>query len=160
MRFLAPSVEEIQTWGRCFGLYPGATATGSAGVNLAPQPDGGLSAAIPLHDADHARRLCETSGLDPASREREIDAFAIFKLRLTGYKFETSFRGSVKWFTNCNLLFLEDDHVLSLPSAETYLGSSSTSTIEEAGLLVDKVIIAEPGVVPGGQVFASTGAGM
>ena len=153
MRFLAPSVDEIQTWGRRFGLYPGATATGSTDSSLAPLPDGGLSAAIPLQDADHARRMCEAAGLDPGSPEREIDAFQTFKLGLTGYKFETSFRGAVKWLTNCNLLFLEDDRVLSLISAEAYLGSSITSSIEEVGLLVDKVIVTESPFVPSGQAF-------
>ncbi len=91
MRFLAPSVEEIRTWGRCFSLYPGATATGSSDSNLEPLTDGGLSAAIPLQGADHARRLCEAAWLDPASPEREIDAFQTFKLGLTG----TNLKGAV-----------------------------------------------------------------
>jgi hypothetical protein len=158
MRFLAPSVEEIRTWGRCFGLYPGATATGSTDSSLSPLPDGGLSAAIPLQDADHARRVCEAAGLDPAGPEREIDAFQAFKLGLTGYKFETSFRGAVKWFTNCNLLLLEDDRVLSLISAETYLGSSITGSIEEVGLFVDKVIVTDSPFVPSRQAFSSASA--
>jgi len=146
MRFLAPTKEEIRTWGRCFSLYPGATATGSSESNLRPRADGGLSAAIPLHDADHARRLCEAARLDPTNQgggRRHIDAFRVFKLGLTGYKFETSFRGPVKWFTNCNLQLVEEDTVLSAVSAETYLGSAITSDIEEVGLLVDKAIVAQ-----------------
>ena len=125
MRFLAPSVEEIRTWGRRFGSYPGATATGSSERNMEPLADGGLSAAIPLEDAAHVKRLCETVGLDPATQEddsRHTDRFQVFELGLTGYKFETSFRGAAKWFTNCNLQLREEDRVLGLISAETYLG--------------------------------------
>ena len=146
MRFLAPTKEEIRTWGRCLSLYPGATATGSSESNLRPRADGGLSAAIPLQNADHARRLCEAARLDPtnpAGVRRQIDEFQVFKLGLIGYKFETSFRGSVKWFTNCNLQLVEEDSVLSIVSAETYLGSAITSDIEEVGQLVDKAIVAE-----------------
>ncbi len=160
MRFLAPSTEDIRTWGRCFSAYPGATATGSSEKNLQPLADGGLSAAVPLHDADHARRLCDSAGLEPTrleSARREVGDFDVFKLGLTCYKFETSFRGAVKWFTNCNLLLLEVDRVFSLVSAETYLGSSITGSIEEVGLLVDKVMVADSLFVPGGMVPESTG---
>jgi hypothetical protein len=158
MRFLAPSPEEIRAWARCFSFFPGATATGSGESNLQPRADGGLSAAIPLQDADHARRLCQAARLDPTNQEtcwREIDEFRIFKLGLTGYKFETSFRGPVKWFTNCNLQLVEEDSVLSVVSAETYLGSSITSSIEEVGLLVEKAIIHDsPSVLEGGGLRA------
>jgi hypothetical protein len=146
MRFLAPTKEEIRTWGRCFSLFPGATATGSSESNLRPRADGGLSAAVPLQDADHAKRLCEAARVDPTNQgggRRQIGEFRVFKLGLVGYKFETSFRGSVKWFTNCNLQLVEEDNVLSVVSAETYLGSAITSDIEEVGLLVDKAIVAE-----------------
>ena len=163
MRFLAPSTEDIRTWSRCLSAYPGATATGSTEKNLQPLSDGGLSAAIPLRDPDHARRLCDAVGLEAPvleSERRGIDECSVFKLGLTGYKFETSFRGSVKWFTNCNLLLLEDDRVVSLVSAETHLGSSITSSIEEVGLLVDKVIAADSPLVPAGQVFESIGVTM
>jgi hypothetical protein len=140
--------------------YPGATATGSSERNLQPLADGGLSAAIPLYDADHARRLCDAAGLEPTSLEsarREVGDFDVIKLGLTGYKFETSFRGAVKWFTNCNLLLLEDDRIFSLVSAETYLGSSITGSIAEVGLLVDKVMVADSPFVAGGKVLESTG---
>ena len=159
MRFLAPSKEDIRTWGRCLSAYPGATATGSTEKNLQPLLDGGLSAAIPLGDPEHAQRLCHAIGLDPTGPKgdtRDVEGATLFKLGLTGYKFETSFRGPVKWFTNCNLLLLEDHRVFSLVSAETYLGSSITSSIEEVGLLVDKVIAADPPLVPVGRVFEST----
>lgn len=157
MRFLAPSKEEIQTWGRCFALYPGATATGSSERNLQPHADGGLTAAIPLQDASHVKRLCDTARLDPTNLEsdrRENDKFRTFKLSLTGYKFETSFRGAVKWFTIWNLQPLEEDRVVSLIPAEAYLGCSITSSIEEAGLLADRVIACESPLVPNEQVFA------
>jgi len=161
MRFLAPSMDEIRTWGRCFGLHPGATATGSSEGNFQPRTDGGLTAAIPLQDASRVKRLCETVGLDPADLEsdgRQTDEFRAFRLGLTGYKFETSFRGAVLWFTNWNLQSLEDDRVFSLISSETYLGSSITSSIEEAGHLVDRVIACESPFVPDQQVFALDGA--
>jgi len=157
MRFLAPSTEEIRTWGRCFGFYPGATARGSSERSLRPRADGGLNAAIPLQDACRVKRLCDTARLDPTklgSDRRQIDKFRAFKLGLTGYKFETSFRGAVKWFTIWNLQSLEEDHLVSLISAEAYLGCSITSSIEEAGLLVDKVIACESPLVPNEQVFA------
>lgn len=154
MRFLAPSVEEIQIWGRCFGLYPGATATGSSERNLRPRADGGLTAAIPLEDAGRVKRLCETIGLDPTELESDRGQIPAFKLGLTGYKFETSFRGAVKWFTNWNLQSLEDDRVFRLVSSEAYLGSSITSSIEEAGHLVDNVIACELPFVPDPRVFA------
>jgi hypothetical protein len=158
MRFLSPSIEDIRAWGRCFSLYPGATATGSSERNMAPRADGALSAAIPLQGADHAKRLCETSGLAPTTLEsdsRQIDEFQVFRLGLTGYKFETSFRGAVKWLTNCNLQCLDEDRVLSVLSAETYLGSSITSSIEEVSLLVDKATVYELLSVPSERVFAS-----
>ena len=156
MRFLAPSMEEIRTWGRCFALYSGATATGSSERNL-PHADGGLTAAIPLQDASRVKRLCDTARLDPTNLEsdrRQIDKFRTFKLAVSGYKFETSFRGAVKWFTIWNLQSLEEDHLVSLISAEAYLGCSITSSIEEAGLLVDRVIACELPFVPNEQVFA------
>jgi hypothetical protein len=157
MRFLAPSIEDIQIWGRCFGLYPGATATGSSERNLHPRADGGLTAAIPLQDASRVERLCQTIGLDLAGLESDTRQLPAFKLGLTGYKFETSFRGAVKWFTNWNLQSLEDDRVFRLISSETYLGSSITSSIEEAGHLVDSVIACESPFVPRHQVFALDG---
>jgi hypothetical protein len=160
MRFLAPSVEEIRAWGRCFDMYPGATATGSSESNLHPLADGGLSAAIPLQDAGRVRRLCDTAGLAPRNLESDgspIDRFQAVKLGLTGYKFETSFRGAVKWLTTWNLQFLEEVRVFSLISAEAYLGSSITSSIDEVSPLVDKLIGCEPPCVPNQQVFALDG---
>ena len=157
MRFLIPSIEDIRTWGRCFSLYPGATATGSDDRNMKLRADGGLSAAIPLQGAAHARKLCETCGLVPTipeSDRRPTDEFLVFRLGLTGYKFETSFRGAVKWFTNCNLQFLDDDNVLSVVSAETHLGSTITSSIEEVSRLVDKATVYELLSVPCERVFA------
>jgi len=159
MRFLPPSKEDIRNWGRCFSLYPGATATGSSERNMPPRADGGLSAAIPLlQGADHAKRLCDASGLIPtvpASDRRPIDEFKVFRLGLTGYKFETSFRGPVKWFTNCNLQCLDEDRVLSIVSAEAHLGSSITCSIEEVSLLVDKATVYELLSVPDERVFAT-----
>ena len=156
MRFLSPSIEDIRTWGRCFGLYPGASATGSSQRSMALRLDGGLSAAVPLQDAGHAKKLCEACGLAiPESGRRPIDAFQVFKLGLTGYKFETSFRGAVKWFTNCNLQFVDDDRVLSVVSAETHLGSSITSSIEEVSLLVDKATEYELLSLPSERAFAT-----
>lgn len=158
MRFLSPSTEDIRTWGRCFSLYLGATATGSSERNMKPRADGGLSAAIPLQGAEHANRLCDKSGLVSTISEsdrRRIDGFQIYRLGLTGYKFETSFRGAVKWFTNCNLQCVDEDRVLSLLSAETYLGSWITSNIEEVSLLVDEATVYELLSAPGEQVFAS-----
>jgi hypothetical protein len=157
MRFLAPSVDEIRAWGRCFDTYPGATATGSSEINLQPLADGGLSAAIPLPDARHVRRLCDVAGLDPRSLESgrsPIDRFQAVKLGLTGYKFETSFRGAVKWLTTWNLQFLEEVRVFSLVSAEAYLGSSITDGIEEVSPLVDKLIGCEPPPLPNQHFFA------
>ncbi len=97
---------------------------------------------------------------NPDSDRRQIDKFQVFKLGLTGYKFETSFHGPVRWFTNCNLQFREEDRVLSLISAETYLGSSITSSIEEVGLLVDKVIVHQSPFVASEPILASAGAPM
>ena len=161
MRFLAPSAEEIRAWGHCFNSYPGATATGKNGSKLQPQADGGLSAAIPLPDVRRVKTLCDRAGLDPMSLEsdrRRIDRLQAVKLGLTGYKFETSFRGAVKWLTTWNLQFLEEVRVFSLISAEAYLGSSITNSIEEVAPLVDKVIACEPPLVPDQQVFALDGA--
>ncbi len=158
MRFLLPSKEDIRTWGRCFSLYPGATATGSSERNMPPRADGGLRAAIPLQGADHAKRLCDESGLVPTipeSDSRRIDEFQVFRLGLTGYKFETSFRGAVKWFTNCNLQCLDEDRVLSVLSAENHLGSWVTSDIEEVSLLVDKATVYELLSAPSEPVFVS-----
>ena len=157
MRFLPPSIDDIRTWGRCFSLYPGATATGASERSMKLRADGGLIAVIPLQGADHAKKLCETSGLISTigdSDRRPIDEFQAFRLGLTGYKFETSFRGPVKWFTNCNLQRLDDDRVLSVLSAEAHLGSSITSSIEEVSLLVDKATVYELLSVPHEGVFA------
>lgn len=160
MRFLAPSADEIRAWGRCFDPYPGATATGKRS-NLQPLADGGLSAAIPLPDVRRVKTLCDTAGFDPTCLEsdrRRIDRLQAVKLGLTGYKFETSFRGAVKWLTTWNLQFLEEVRVFSLISAEAYLGSSITNSIEEVAPLVDKVIACEPPLIPNQQVFALDGA--
>jgi hypothetical protein len=105
--------------------------------------------------------LCDTAGFDPTCLEsdrRRIDRLQAVKLGLTGYKFETSFRGAVKWLTTWNLQFREEVRVLSLISAEAYLGSSITNSIEEVAPLVDKVIACEPPLVPNQQVFALDGA--
>jgi hypothetical protein len=157
MRFLAPSPDEIRAWGHCFDMYPGATATGSSESNLRPLSDGGLSAAIPLEDARRVKRLCDTAGLDPTNLDSDgspINRFQAVKLGVTGYKFETSFRGAVKWLTTWNLQFLEEVRVFSLISAEAYLGSSITSSVEEVSPLVDKLIGCESPLVPNQQVFA------
>ena len=86
---------------------------------------------------------------------RPVDDFRAFRLGLTGYKFETSFRGEVRWFTNCNLQCLDEDRVLSVLSAEAHLGSSITSSIEEVSLLVDKATAYELLSLPGEGIFAA-----
>src|SRR5271166_2594967 len=143
MRFLAPSTDDIRTWGCCFKLYSGATATGSSESNLEPLTDGGLSATIPLEGTDQVKQLFLMARLDQVNPQGDwckIDECHTLKLSLTGYKFETSFRGTVKWFINCNVQFIKEDGVLRVISAEPYVGSAITSDIEEVGLLVDKVM--------------------
>jgi len=152
MRFLAPSKDDIRKWDRCFNKYRGATATG-------PLADGGLTAAVPLQATNHVKQLWETARFDDANPESDdkIEKFQVFKLAVKGYKFETSFRGQVKWFTNCNMQLLKDDGSLCVISAETYFGSTVTSSIDEVCLLVDKVVVPEWPFVARGQDYSSDG---
>jgi len=149
MRFLAPSKDDIRSWDRCFKRYPEATATG-------PVADGALTAAVPIQAAN--QRLWETARVDDTELENDDqgDNFH-FKLAIKGYKFETSFRGQVCWFTIYNVQLVKDDDMLRVILAETYLDSAVTSSIEGICLLVDKLMVQEWPLVPTQQIDASNG---
>jgi hypothetical protein len=150
MRFLAPSMDDILIWDRCFKRYPGATATG-------PLADGALTAAIPYQTADYVKLPGETASFDDMTLETDdqSDKLQIFKFAFKGYKFETCFRGPVKWFTICNVQFLKDDDTLRVISSETYLDCAVTSSIEEICLLLNKLMGQEWSFIPTRQIDMS-----
>jgi hypothetical protein len=145
MRFLAPAKDDIRIWDRCFRRYPGATATG-------PLADGALTAAVPIQATNHVKRLSET---ERPETDDQSAKFQVIKLALKGYKFEPSFRGPVKWFAVCNMQLLKDDDTLRIVSAETYLDSAVTNSIEEICVLVDEMMVQERPLVPTQQTGVS-----
>jgi hypothetical protein len=153
MRFLAPAKDDIRIWDRCFKRYPGATATG-------PLADGALTAAVPIRAANHVKRVWEAARVDDTNPENDSqsDKLQVFKLALKGYKFEASFRGPVKWFAICNVQMLKDDDTLPIVSAETYLDSAVTSSIEEICILLDRMVVQERPFVPTQHNGVSNGA--
>ena len=150
MRFLAPAKDDIRIWDLCFRRYPGATATG-------PLADGALTAAVPIKATNHVKRLSEA---ERPEADDQSAKFQVIKLALKGYKFEPSFRGPVKWFAICNVQLLKDDDTLRIVSAETYLDSAVTNSIEEICVLVDEMMVQERPIVPSQQTGVSNGVAL
>ena len=76
------------------------------------------------------------------------------------FQHTASFRGPVKWFAICNVQLLKDDDTLRIVSAETYLDSAVTNSIEEICVLVDEMMVQERPIVPSQQTGVSNGVAL